>query len=81
MSVIDVTEEVISEVDMNAEFTDQGLSVSIYVDDLEFKQVVNYENMALSMLEDGDKYPDVRLSDIADGFDFMVRMLRNGVNG
>lgn len=80
MSVIDVKEEVISEIDMNAEFTDRGLSVSIYVDDLEFKQLAYYEDMALIMLEDEDKYPDDVLESIADGLEYVARMLRNGTD-
>lgn len=80
MSVIDITEEVISEIDMNAEFTVLGLSVSIFVDDLEFKQSVDYEDMALAMLEDDIKYPDDKLESIAEGFEYMARMLRHGTN-
>jgi hypothetical protein len=81
MSVIDVKEELISEIDMNAEFTNKGLSVSIFVDDVEFKKCVDYEMMAFIMLEDSDKYDDERLTYLIHQLRLMANTLEEGIDG
>ena len=75
MSVIDTVEEIISEVDLQAEFTKNGLSFSVYMDDLEFHEAVDYDDMAYMMCQDADKYPDPELARIADGFRMMSTIL------
>ena len=75
MSVIDTVEEIVSEVDLQAEFTKNGLSFSVYMDDLEFHEAVDYDDMAYMMCHDADKYPVPELSRIADGLRMMSTIL------
>ena len=75
MSVIDTVEEIISEIDLQAEFTKNGLSFSVYVDDLEFHEAVDYDDMAYMMCHDADKYPDPILARIADGLRMMATII------
>ena len=61
MSVIDTTEEIVSEVDVQAEFNKDGLSLSVFVDEAEFHESVDFDDMAYLMVHDEDKYPDPTL--------------------
>lgn len=61
MSVIDITEEIVSEVDLNVEFTTQGMSVSVFVDECEVHDFVDYQTIAYHMVGDRDKYPEEAL--------------------
>lgn len=81
MSVIDIKEELVSEIDMNAEFTNKGLSVSIFVDDVEFKKCVDYQMMAWIMLEDSDKYDEERLNYLIHQLRLMADTLEEGIDG
>lgn len=81
MSVIDVKEEWVSEVDMNAEFGAYGLSVSVYVDQHELAESVSYQDMAHVMLADDIKYDDDLILEIAKGLENTARTLRNGLGG
>jgi hypothetical protein len=81
MSVIDIREEWVSEVDMNAEFDTNGLSVSVYVDQHELVEYVNYYDMAHAMLSDDIKYDDDLILEIAKGLENTARTLRNGLGG
>lgn len=81
MSVIDVKEEWVSEVDMNAEFGAYGLSVSVYVDQHELAESVSYQDMAHAMLADDIKYDDDLILEIAKGLENTARTLRNGLGG
>jgi hypothetical protein len=81
MSVIDVKEEWVSDVDMNAEFDINGLNVSVYVDQHELTQHVNYYDMAHAMLADDIKYDDALIMEIVHGLENTARTLRNGLGG
>ena len=81
MSVIDIKEEWVSEVDMNAEFDINGLSVSIYLDQHELSEHVNYFDMAHAMLSDDIKYDDELIMEIIYGLENTVQTLRNGLGG
>jgi uncharacterized protein YacL (UPF0231 family) len=81
MSVIDIKEEWVSEVDMNAEFDTNGLSVSVYLDQHELVEHVNYYDMAHEMLSDDVKYDDQLILEIAKGLENTARTLRNGLGG
>lgn len=81
MSVIDIKEEWVSEVDMNAEFGAYGLSVSVYVDQHELVESVSYQDMAHVMLSDDIKYDDELILEIAKGLENTARTLRNGLGG
>lgn len=81
MSIIDVKEELITDIDMNAEFTKNGLSVSIYLDDVEFKKKVPYDVMAYIMLEDTEKYDDQFLSYFVHQLRMMADVIEEGIDG
>ena len=81
MSVIDIKEEWVSEVDMNAEFGAYGLSVSVYLDQHELAESVSYQDMAHAMLSDDIKYDDDLILEIANGLENTARTLRNGLGG
>jgi len=81
MSVIDVREEWVSDVDMYAGFDEEGLSISVYVDDNELTQSINYYDMAHEMLSDDIKYDDDLILEIAKGLENTARTLRNGLGG
>jgi len=81
MSVIDIKEEWVSDVDMNAEFDINGLSVSVYVDQHELTQHVNYFDMAHAMLSDDIKYDDELIMEIVYGLENTAQTLRNGLGG
>ena len=74
-----MTEEVVSEIDINAEFTLKGLSVSVYVDEVEVHHNVDYKEMATMMASDKGKYPDEILMHIRDGLVDMIDILDEGV--
>ena len=79
MSVIDVTELIESTIDLQAEFTDNGLSVSVYVDDVEVKHEANYEDMALDMVGDPSKYDDESLEKIIEGLEYMANYIKKSM--
>jgi hypothetical protein len=81
MSVIDIKEEWVSEVDMNAEFNIDGLSVSVYVDQHELSEFINYHDMAYAMLSDDIKYDDELIMEIVHGLENTAHTLRNGLGG
>ena len=81
MSVIDIKEEWVSEVDMNAEFGAYGLSVSVYLDQHELAESVSYQDMAHAMLFDDIKYDDDLILEIANGLENTAQTLRNGLGG
>jgi hypothetical protein len=81
MSIIDVREEWVSDVDMYVAFDEEGLSVSVYVDDNELTQSINYYDMAHEMLSDDIKYDDDLILEIAKGLENTARTLRNGLGG
>ena len=79
MSVIDIKEEWVSEVDMNAELSVDGLSVSVYVDQHELSAVINYYDMAHAMLSDDIKYDDELIMEIVHGLENTAQILRHGL--
>ena len=79
MSVIDIKEEWVSEVDMNAEFGTYGLSVSVYLDQHELAESVSYQDMAHAMLSDDIKYDDDLILEIANGLENTAHTLRSGL--
>jgi len=79
MSIIDCSEELVSDVDINAKYTEKGLSLSIYIDDQEFHFAVDYEDMALLMASDEIEYPDKVVERIASGFDHVAYFLRGSL--
>ena len=80
MSMIDITEEIVSEVDLNVEFTTKGLSVSTFVDECEIHDAVDYDIMAYHMVGDREKYPDETLLTIYKGLKTMVDILGDAID-
>lgn len=81
MSIIDVKEELVTDIDMNAEFTKNGLSVSVYLDDVEYKQKVHYDMMAYLMLDDVDKYDEQFLIYFVHQLRLMAEIIEEGIDG
>ncbi len=52
-----ISEDILSEVELFAELTKGGLSVTARVDDCEFEDFIEYEAMAYHMIGDRDAYP------------------------
>lgn len=77
MSIIDITEEIVSEIDLNAEFNKDGLRFSVYVDEAEIYEHVDYSDMAYLMVQDEDKYPPEILDKIRKGLARMVDILKD----
>lgn len=75
MSIVDITEEIVSDVDVNVEFNKDGLSISVYVDEAEIHEHVDYVDMAYMMVQDEDKYPPEVLVSIRKGLSRMVDIL------
>lgn len=75
MSVIDITEEIVSEIDLNVEYTSKGLSVSIFIDECEIHDVVDYDIMAYQIVQDEDKYPPELIRCIRKGLATMINIL------
>jgi len=80
MSVIDTSEELVSDVDLQAEFDKNGLRFSVFIDDVEFHESVDYDDMAFGMVNDAEKYPDEIIIRIAKGLRMMSDILQDGVD-
>lgn len=77
MSIVDITEEIVSDVDVNAEFNKDGLSISVYVDEAEVREHVDYVDMAYMMVQDEEKYPPEILEKISRGLLRMVEIFED----
>lgn len=77
MSIVDITEEIVSEIDVQAEFNKDGLTISVYVDEAEIYEHVDYSDMAYLMVQDEDKYPPEVLDKIRKGLARMVDILED----
>jgi len=77
MSIVDITEEIASEIDVNAEFNKNGLSLSVFVDEAEIHEQVDFVDMAYMMVQDEDKYPPEVLDKIRKGLARMVDILED----
>ncbi len=77
MSIVDITEEIASEIDVNAEFNKNGLSISVFVDEAEIHEHVDFVDMAYMMVQDEDKYPPEVLDKIRKGLARMVDILKD----
>jgi len=75
MSIVDITEEIVSEIDVQAEFNKDGLRISVYVDEAEVVEHVDYDDMAYMMVQDEDKYPPEVMRWIRRGLACMLDIL------
>lgn len=79
MSVIDIKDMIETDVDLQAEFTKQGLSVSVIIGDEEIEHTTIYEDMAIDMVGDSEKYDNETLKKIAEGFDYMSKFIKESI--
>jgi len=79
MSVIDVKDMIETDVDLQAEFTKQGLSVSVIIGDEEIEHTSTYEDMAIDMVGDSEKYDNETLKKIAQGLDYMSKFIKESI--
>ena len=70
MSIVDITEEIVSEIDVQAEF-----NKDVYVDEAEVVEHVDYDDMAYMMVQDEDKYPPELMRCIRRGLATMLDIL------
>ena len=75
MSIIDIEEEVVSDVDINLQFDANGLRLSIYIDSCEIHEHVDFDDMAYMMVQDVDKYPPQLLRCIRKGLACMLDII------
>lgn len=75
MSIVDITEEIVSEIDVQAEFNKDGLRISVYVDEAEVVEHVDYDDMAYMMVQDEAKYPPEVMRWIRRGLATMLDIL------
>jgi len=52
MSLIEVREEFVSDVDMNMEINPEGLRLSVFIDLDELSHKISYEDIAYSIIDD-----------------------------
>jgi len=52
MSLIEVREEFVSDVDMNMEINSEGLRLSVFIDLDELSHKISYEDIAYSIIDD-----------------------------
>jgi len=79
MSVIDIKDMIETDVDLQAEFTKQGLSVSVIIGEEEIEHTTIYEDMAIDMVGDSEKYDNETLKKIAEGFDYMSKFIKESI--
>lgn len=80
MTIMDFSEEVVSDVDINLELNAKGISLSVFVDNVEIHDTVDYPSMAYMMVGDRIKYPDELLRRIAKELQNAVDILEEAVH-
>ena len=79
MSVIDVKDMIETDVDLQAEFTKQGLSMSVIIGDEDIEHTSTYEDMAIDMVGGSEKYDNETLKKIAKGFVYMSKFIKESI--
>lgn len=80
MSIIEVQEELVSAVDLNVDLTIDGMHVSVFIDDVEIHDFIDYDTIAYSLVGDRDKYPSEVLERILREFKNMADILEQAVD-
>ncbi len=62
MSLIEIQEEIASDVDINLEVNEVGIYLSVYVDDCEIQESVDWREFGLDIVEDVDTYSDAQVN-------------------
>ena len=82
MSLMEVSEEFVSEVDINTEMNEDGVSVSVIIDGEEFKSEIDWRDIGLDIAEDSDTYPNYVVKAMAKKMrivsDYLLESLANG---
>ncbi len=82
MSLMEVTEEFVSEIDINTEMNEQGIRVSVYIDNEEFYSEIDWRDVGLDIAEDVDTYPNFVAKAIAKKMrivsDYLLESIANG---
>ena len=82
MSLMEVSEEFVSEVDINTEMNEDGVSVSVIIDGEEFKSEIEWRDIGLDIAEDSDTYPNYVVKAMAKKMrivsDYLLESLANG---
>ena len=84
MSLMEISEEFYSEVDINTEMNEDGVSVSVIIDGEEFKSEIDWRDIGLDIVEDSDTYPNYVVKAMAKKMrivsDYLLESLANGRN-
>jgi hypothetical protein len=79
---MEVTEEFVSEIDINTEMNEQGIRVSVYIDNEEFYSEIDWRDVGLDIAEDVDTYPNFVAKAIAKKMrivsDYLLESIANG---
>ena len=82
MSLMEISEEFVSEVDINTEMNEDGVSVSVIIDGEEFKSEIDWRDIGLDIAEDSDTYPNYVVKAMAKKMrivsDYLLESLANG---
>lgn len=82
MSLMEITEEFVSEIDINTEMNEQGIRVSVYIDNEEFYSEIDWRDIGLDIAEDVDTYPNFVAKAIAKKMrivsDYLLDSIANG---
>ena len=82
MSLMEITEEFVSEIDINTEMNEQGIRVSVYIDNEEFYSEIDWRDVGLDIAEDVDTYPNFVAKAIAKKMrivsDYLLESIANG---
>lgn len=82
MSLMEVSEEFVSDIDINTEMNETGVSVSVYIDNEEFYSNIEWRDIGLDIAEDVDTYPNHVVKAMAKKMrivsDYLLESLANG---
>lgn len=82
MSLIETQEEFVSEVDMNLDINEVGLWLSVYVDEVEISDMIDWRDVGLNIAEDTASYSDAQAKAIAKKMrivsDYILDVIDNG---
>jgi hypothetical protein len=82
MSLMEISEEFVSLIDINTEMNETGVSVSVYIDDEEFYSEIDWRDVGLDIAEDVDTYPNHVAKAIAKKMrivsDYLLESIANG---
>lgn len=82
MSLMEISEEFVSEIDINTEMDEVGIRVSVFIDNEEFFSAIDWRDIGLDIAEDVDTYPNPMVKAIAKKMrivsDYLLESVANG---